>query len=74
MTLENAYLLMEQFGLTNSQRHFSSIWLERSPNYLSQNKDIDLSPADALTLYRSLKAEQQYELAARLLADLLEAE
>ena len=72
MKIQHIYQMMEQHGLTDSQRHFSAIWLERGSNYLSQNKDADLHPVDALTLYRSLKDERQYELAAKLLADLLE--
>jgi hypothetical protein len=72
MKINEIYHLMEQRGLTDSQRHFSSIWLERGSNYLSQNKDADLHPVDALTLYRSLKDEQQYELAAKILANMLE--
>lgn len=71
MRMNEIYNLFESRGLTDSQRHFSLVWLERGQNYLSQNKDTDLSPADALTLWRGLQAEQQYELAAILLADLL---
>lgn len=71
MRMNEIYNLMEARGLTDSQRHFSSVWLERGQNYLSQNKDADLSAADALTLWRALQDEQQYELAAILLADLL---
>ena len=71
MRLQEAYDLLEERGLTASQRHFSAAWLERAENYLSQNKEANLSPADGLTLWRGLQDEQQYELAARLLADLL---
>lgn len=73
MRMTEIYTLMETRGLTDSQRHFSAVWLERGHNYLSQNRDADLSAADALTLWRSLQDEQQYELAAIVLADLLEA-
>jgi hypothetical protein len=72
LKINEIYNLMEQRGLTDSQRHFSAIWLERGSNYLSQNKDADIQPTDVLTLWRSLHAEHEYELAARLLADLLE--
>jgi hypothetical protein len=72
MKLQAVYTLFSERGLTSSARHFSSVWLERGPNRLSQGKEADLCPADALTLYRSLQAEQEYELAARLLIDLLE--
>ena len=72
MKLIEIYRSLERCGLTDSQRHFSEIWLERGYNYLSQNRDADISPADALTLHRSLKDERHYELAAKLLADLLE--
>ena len=71
MRMHEIYNIMEARGLTPSQRHFSGVWLERGENYLSQNKDADLSAADALTLWRSLNDEGQYELAAKLLADLL---
>jgi hypothetical protein len=74
MKIDQIYNLMEQRGLTNSQRHFSSVWLERGENYLSQNKGANISPADALTLWRSLQNEREYELAATLLADLLEGQ
>jgi hypothetical protein len=74
MKIQEIYSLMENRGLTASQRHFSGVWLERGENYLSQNKDANLSAADTLTLWRSLQDEQQYELAAMLLADLLEGQ
>ncbi len=72
MKINEIYLTMERHGLTDSARHFSSVWLERGHNYLSQNREADLSPADALVLHRGLKDEEQYELAAKLLVDLLE--
>lgn len=72
MKLIEIYRSFGRVGLTDSQRHFSTVWLERSHNYLSQNKDADISATDALTLHRGLKDEEQHELAAKLLADLLE--
>jgi len=64
----------EERGLTLSQRHFSAIWLERGENYLSQNKASDLLAEDGLRLWRGLRDEKEFELAARLLANLLEAQ
>lgn len=70
MRMTEIYTLMETRGLTDSQRRFSSIWPRRGRT-TCPDKDTDLSPADALTLWRALQDEQQYELAAILLADLL---
>ncbi len=72
MKLIEIYRSFERTGLTDSQRHFSTVWLERAHNYLAQNKDAEIGAADALTLHRGLSDERQYELAAKLLADLLE--
>ncbi len=72
MKLIEVFETFTERGLSNSQRHFSGVWLERGENYLSQNKDGDLSADDAMTLWRSLQNEGQYELAAKILADLLE--
>lgn len=35
MRLQEVYDLLEERGLTASQRHFSAEWLERAENYLS---------------------------------------
>jgi hypothetical protein len=72
MRIFEIYQQFEQRGLSNSQRHFSAAWLERGENYLSQNKDTDLSAEDALKLWKNLQGEREYELAAKLLADMLE--
>lgn len=72
MRIFEIYQQFEQRGLSNSQRHFSAAWLERGENYLSQNKDTDLSAEDGLKLWKNLQGEREYELAAKLLADMLE--
>jgi hypothetical protein len=74
MKIQNIYTLMAERGLTDSQRQFSKIWLERGSNYLSQNLQSDLSADDALTLWRGLQNEREYELASHILADLLEGQ
>ena len=73
MRIYEIYQQFEKRGLSNSQRHFSAAWLERGENYLSQNKEADLSAEDGLKLWKNLQGEREYELAARLLADMLEA-
>ena len=72
MRIFEIYQQFEQRGLSNSQRHFSAAWLERGENYLSQNKDTDLSAEDGLKLWKNLQGEREYELAEKLLADMLE--
>lgn len=72
MKIVEIYNQMETRGLTASQRHFSAAWLERGENYLSQNKEAEMSAADAVTLWRNLRSESEYELAAKLLTVLLE--
>ena len=74
MKIYEIYSQFEERGLTLSQRHFSSVWLERGENYLSQNKDSDLLAEDGLTLWRSLRDKKEFELAAQLLTNLLEAQ
>lgn len=73
MRIFEIYQKFEQRGLSSSQRHFSAAWLERGENYLSQNKESDLSAEDGVKLWRNLQGEREYELAATILADLLDA-
>lgn len=72
MRIFEIYQQFEERGLSNSQRHFSAAWLERGENYLSQNKETDLSAEDGLKLWKNLQGEHEYELAAKILSDLLE--
>jgi hypothetical protein len=71
MRIFEIYQQFEERGLSNSQRHFSAAWLERGENYLSQNKETDLSAEDGLKLWKNLQGEREYELAAKILTNLL---
>lgn len=71
MRIFEIYQQFEERGLSNSQRHFSATWLERGENYLSQNKETDLSAEDGLKLWKNLQGEREYELAAKVLTKLL---
>lgn len=51
----------------SSQREASEFLLERSPNYISQNRDADLSAEDAVRAWRKFVELKDHELAARVL-------
>ena len=60
------YHLFQRRGLTTSQRHFSSAWLNRAENYLCLRGGRGPS-ADALVeLFQTLARERHLMLAARV--------
>lgn len=53
-------------GLTDSQRHFSSAWLNRAENYLCLRADRGPSADALIELFQSLVREGKLLLAARV--------
>lgn len=53
-------------GLTDSHRHFSSVWLGRAENYLCLRADRGPSADALIELFQSLVREGRLMLAARV--------
>lgn len=58
------YTLMLNRRLTTSQRHFSSHWCERAPNYLALQNGV--SDSAMITVFRNLVAEGRWLIAFRV--------
>lgn len=56
----------------SSQREASELLFERSPNYISQYRDADLSAEDSVRAWRKLVELRDHELAARVLLSILD--
>jgi hypothetical protein len=57
-----------------SQREASEILLERSPNYISQYREAEVSAEDGVRVWRKLVEKRDHELAARVLLSILEGD
>lgn len=62
----NIYHLFQRCGLTDSQRHFSSAWLNRAENYLCVRADRGPSADVLIALFQTLVHEGRLMLAARV--------
>lgn len=60
------YHLFHCRGLTDSQRHFSSAWLNRAENYLCLRAGRGPSADVLITLFQTLVREGRLMLAARV--------
>jgi hypothetical protein len=58
----------------SSQREASETLFERSPNYISQYRDSEVSAEDGVRVWRKLTQEGDHELAARVLLSLLDGD
>ena len=58
----------------SSQREASETILERSPNYISQYRDAEVSSEDAIRAWRKFVDLKDHELAARILLFALEGD
>lgn len=62
--MTDLYTLMLNRRLTSSQRHFSSHWCGRAPNYLALHNGISASAM--ITVFRNLVAEGRWATAFRV--------
>lgn len=62
----NIYHLFQRRGLTDSQRHFSSVWLDRAENYLCLRGSRGPSADALIELFQTLMREGRLMLAARV--------
>lgn len=62
--MDSLYTLMHRRGLTTSQRHFSSYWCDRAPNYLALGTG--LSDGARIAVFRRLVAECRWLMALRV--------
>jgi len=62
--MTDLYTLMLNRRLTSSQRHFSSYWCERAPNYLALQNGISASVM--ITVFRNLVTEGRWLMAFRV--------
>ena len=62
--MSNLYEHMLERGLTTSQRHFSTYWCDRAPNYLALGAG--LSEGAMISVFRNLVAEGRWMLAFRV--------
>lgn len=60
------YHLFQRRGLTDSQRHFSSAWLNKAHNYQSLRAGREPSAEVLVTLFQRLVREGRLMLAARV--------
>lgn len=58
------YEHMLQRGLTTSQRHFSTYWCDRAPNYLALGNG--LSESALIAVFRNLVAQGRWATALRV--------
>lgn len=62
--MTDLYTLLLNRRLTTSQRHFSSYWCERAPNYVALHNGI--SDSAMITVFRNLVAEGRWLIAFRV--------
>lgn len=62
--MDSLYTLMHRRGLTPSQRHFSSYWCDRAPNYLALGKG--LSHGARIAVFRKLISKGEWFLSFRV--------
>lgn len=65
--LHDIYAHLQQRGFTRSERHFSTVWCGRAPNYLADTGGDTLSPATGIELCRRLLHARQADLANRVI-------
>jgi hypothetical protein len=63
---------IQERGLCESQRQASEFLFDRSPNYLSQYREAEVSADDAVRLWRKLVERKDHEFAARVLLSVLD--
>jgi hypothetical protein len=59
-------------GLCESQRQASELFFDRSPNYLSQYREAEVTADDGVRLWRKLMERKDHEFAARVLLSVLD--
>ncbi len=62
--MDSLYALIQRRGLTTSQRHFSTHWCDRAPNYLALGTG--LSDGARIAVFRRLISEGRWLLGFRV--------